>query len=84
MRRMFLFWRRGGADVRRLWFALRHPDRPRWLLPAAALLAVYALEPANFAFPMLGIVDDMVLLPLLLRGLLAALPAHVAGGDRTA
>lgn len=83
MRRLLIFWRRGGHDLKRLWLALQHPDRPRWLLPASVLLAFYALEPANFAVPMLGIVDDFVLLPLLLRGLLGALPGHVkAGIDR--
>ena len=77
MRRLLIFWRRGGRDLRLLWLALQHPDRPRWLLPAAVLLAFYALEPANFGLPMLGFVDDFVLLPFLLRGLIGALPSHV-------
>lgn len=29
----------------------------------------FALEPFNFAIPILGVVDDLVLLPLLLRAL---------------
>ena len=39
MRRLFLFWRQGGRDVKLLWRALKHPDRPTWLLPATVLLA---------------------------------------------
>lgn len=57
--------------------ALRHPDRPAWLVPAAVLLAFFALEPANLALPVLGAVDDFLILPLALRALLRALPPHL-------
>ena len=60
-----------------LWFALLHPNRPFWLLPAAGLLALFALEPANFAIPLLGAVDDLVLLPIFLHALVEFLPAEV-------
>jgi uncharacterized membrane protein YkvA (DUF1232 family) len=82
MRRLFTLWRLGGQDLRILWAALRQRDRPRWLLPAALLLAFFALEPLNFSFPLLGVVDDFVLLPLLLRALVKiALPAIRAKRD---
>jgi uncharacterized membrane protein YkvA (DUF1232 family) len=74
MKRLFLLWRVGRQDLRLLWFALRHPDRPVWLLPAAGLLTLFALEPANFAIPLLGAVDDLVLLPIVLRALVGFLP----------
>ena len=77
MKRMLLLWRFGRQDLGLLWFALRHPDRPFWLLPAAGLLALFALEPANFALPLLGAVDDLVLLPILLHTLVGYLPASV-------
>ena len=80
MRRLFLFWRRGGRDLKVLWRALRHPDRPAWLVPAAVLLAIFALDPANFALPLLGVVDDLVVLPLLLQALLSVLPRHLKEG----
>ena len=67
MRRLFRLWRIGGQDLRLLVAALRNRDRPQWLMPAALLLVVFALEPLNFAFPLLGVVDDFVLLPLLLH-----------------
>ena len=77
MKRLLLLWRVGRQDLRLLWFALRHPNRPLWLLPAAGLLALFALEPANFAIPLLGAVDDLVLLPIFLHALVGFLPAGV-------
>ena len=77
MRRLFLFWRQGGRDLRLLWRALQHPDRPAWLLPATVLLAFFALDPLNLAMPVLGAVDELLLLPLALRALLSALPQHL-------
>ena len=77
MRRMFRLWRSSGKDFRLLWMALRHPNRPRWLMPAMIALALFALEPFNFAIPLLGIVDDVILLPFLLR-LLATLAVPTA------
>jgi uncharacterized membrane protein YkvA (DUF1232 family) len=69
MRRIFRFWRLAGSDIRLLWQALRHPNRPTWLLPATLALGFFALEPFNFAIPVVGVVDDLFLLPLLLHGL---------------
>jgi uncharacterized membrane protein YkvA (DUF1232 family) len=77
MRRLFIFWRQGGRDLKLLWRALRHPDRPAWLVPAAVLLALFALDPANLALPVLGAVDDLLILPLALGALLRALPPHL-------
>ena len=79
---MLLLWRVGRQDLRLIWFALRHRDRPVWLLPVFGLLAVFALEPANFAIPLLGAVDDLVLLPILLHALAALLPADVRASFR--
>jgi uncharacterized membrane protein YkvA (DUF1232 family) len=79
MRRLFIFWRQGGRDLKSLWRALKHPDRPAWLLPATVLLAFFALDPLNLAMPVLGAVDDLVLLPMALSALLRALPPHLRG-----
>jgi uncharacterized membrane protein YkvA (DUF1232 family) len=81
MRRLFRLWRLSGQDLRLLWIALRRPNRPRWLLPATIALAFFALEPFNFAMPFLGIVDDVFLLPLLLR-LLASFADPVTRDER--
>ncbi|GAC1502706.1 MAG: hypothetical protein NVS1B6_09520 [Steroidobacteraceae bacterium] len=80
MYRLFRFWRLVGQDSRLLWFAMRRPDRPVWLLPAVALLGLYAVEPLNFAFPLLGAVDDFILLPLLVRWLVRMLPPDIRYG----
>ena len=77
MRRLFIIWRQGGRDLKLLWRALRHPDRPAWLVPAAVLLAFFAFDPLNLAMPVLGAVDDLLLLPLALRALSSALPQHL-------
>lgn len=69
MFRIFRLWKLSGRDLRILWTALRHPDRPAWLLPASLALGFFALDPVNFAIPVLGVVDDLVLLPLLLHAL---------------
>lgn len=69
MRRISRLWRVSRNDLRLVWLALRHPNRPRWLLPATLALGFFAAEPFNFAIPVLGVVDDLFLLPLLLHGL---------------
>jgi uncharacterized membrane protein YkvA (DUF1232 family) len=76
--RIFALWRVvAGLDLRLLWFAIRHDSRPGWLLPAVALLTLFAIEPMNFAVPLLGAVDELVLLPLVLHGMVKLLPAHI-------
>ena len=80
MLRLLKLWRFARTDLRLLWFALRHRRRPAWLWPTAALLALYALEPVNFALPALGVFDDFVLLPLALHVLLKLLPADIRAG----
>ena len=80
MKRMLLFWRTARQDLRLLWFALRHPDRPAWLLPITGLLAFFAVEPLNFAIPLVGVIDDFVLLPIVLHMLLGFLPDEVRAG----
>jgi uncharacterized membrane protein YkvA (DUF1232 family) len=77
MLRLLRLWRIGGRDLRLLWFALRHPNRPVWLLPVTVILAVYALEPLNLALPLMGVIDDFVLLPLVVHVLLRFLPVQI-------
>ena len=77
MIRLFRLWKFARYDLRLLWFALRHRSRPVWLWPATLVLGLYALDPANFALPALGFVDDFVLLPLAVHLLLKLLPADI-------
>ena len=75
-----LIWRMSKADLRLLWFALKHENRPGWLLPATGCLALYAVSPLNLAIPLLGVVDDVVLVPLALHYLLKLLPVPITRG----
>jgi uncharacterized membrane protein YkvA (DUF1232 family) len=84
MLRLLRLWRLCATDLRLLWFALRHPSRPVWLIPAVALLGFSAVEPFNFAVPLFGLVDEFVILPLALHVLLKFLPADIrAVGERS-
>jgi uncharacterized membrane protein YkvA (DUF1232 family) len=64
-------------DLRILWYALRQPDRPVWLIPATALVALYAIDPFNVAVPFVGIVDDGVLVPMALHLMVRFLPMEL-------
>ncbi len=77
MLRLMRLWRLAAADLRILWFALRHPHRPIWLWPAAIVLGLCAIEPLNFAIPALGLVDEFILLPLVLHVLVRFLPLGI-------
>jgi uncharacterized membrane protein YkvA (DUF1232 family) len=78
--RLIRLWRMSARDFRLLLFAMTHADRPVWLLPAVLALGFYALEPFNIAIPLLGAVDDLVVLPLMLHLLLMFLPATIRSG----
>jgi uncharacterized membrane protein YkvA (DUF1232 family) len=80
MLRLFRLWQLARQDLGLLWFALRHRQRPVWLLPATVILCLYAIEPLNMAIPLVGFVDDFVLLPLCLHLLLKLLPADIRAG----
>jgi uncharacterized membrane protein YkvA (DUF1232 family) len=76
-KRLSLLWTLIRGDARMLWRALRHPAAPRWLKPAVALLAVYLVWPVDLIpdmIPVLGLADDLVLIPLVVRFLVSRLP----------
>ena len=79
-KRLTLLWTLVRGDARRWWFALRHPDAPGWLTPATVLLVIYLLSPIDLlpdGIPLVGVIDDLVLLPLAIHWLLGRLPAGV-------
>lgn len=68
------------SDARRLWHALRHPQAPRWLKVGTALLVLYLVSPIDLipdALPVIGVIDDLVLIPAVIRWMLNRLPAHL-------
>ncbi len=79
-KRLAVLWTVIRGDARLMWLALKHPLQPRWLKPAVALMLLYVLSPVDFIpdfIPLLGVVDDIVLVPLAMRWLLGRLPAAV-------
>ena len=77
LKRVSVLWSVVRGDARQLWRALRHPQAPGWLKPAALLLVAYAIWPIDLIpdfIPGLGVVDDIVLIPLAIRFLLDRLP----------
>lgn len=76
-KRLSVLWSVIRGDARLLWFALRHPLAPGWLKPAVALMALYVLSPVDLipeAIPFFGVVDDLVLLPLVISFIVKRLP----------
>ena len=80
-KRLTLLWTVLRGDARQLWFALRHPGAPGWLKLGTALIALYVLSPVDLlpdVLPFVGMVDDIVLVPLAIRWLLRRLPPEIA------
>jgi len=80
-KRLTLLWTVVRGDARRLWFALRHPAAPAWLKLGTALIVLYVVSPIDLipdVLPVIGVVDDIVLVPLAIRFLLNRLPREIA------
>ena len=80
-KRLTMLWTVVRGDARRLWFAVRHPAAPAWLKVGAGLVVLYLVSPIDLipdAIPVLGVLDDIVLVPLAMRLLLQRLPAALA------
>lgn len=77
--------RRIRRDGVTLWFAWRHPATP-WPLKALCLLVVgYALSPVDLIpdfIPVLGLLDEVLLLPALIWLAVRWLPAPVLAASR--
>lgn len=76
-KRLALLWTLIRGDARRLWRALRHPQAPLWLKLGALGIVLYVLSPVDLIpdwLPLLGIADDLVLVPVAVRFLLNRLP----------
>ncbi len=80
LKKLAVLWALVRGDARQLWRALRHPLQPRWLKPAVGLMLLYLLSPVDLLpdfIPVLGLVDDLVLIPLAVRWVLNRLPPAV-------
>lgn len=77
--------RRIKRDIVMLWFARRHPDTPLFAKVLCVAAAAYALSPIDLIpdfIPVLGYVDDAILLPALIWLAVRLLPAHVIAACR--
>lgn len=72
-------------DALTLWFARRHPDAPLISKLLAAFVVAYALSPIDLIpdfIPLLGYIDDVLLLPGLIWLAIRLLPAPVLEAAR--
>jgi uncharacterized membrane protein YkvA (DUF1232 family) len=84
LKRLSVLWVAVRGDARRLWVALRHPEAPVWLKLGSAGLVLYLISPVDLlpdVVPMLGMVDDLVLIPLAMRWMLNRLPPQLRGEE---
>nr|WP_309249243.1 YkvA family protein [Mixta mediterraneensis] len=67
-------------DVLILWFACRDPRTPWWFRIVAVGLAAYAISPIDFNpdfIPIVGLLDDAIIIPLGVMILLRLLPREI-------
>lgn len=79
-KRLSVLWVAVKGDARLMWHALRHPEAPGWLKLGAAALVLYLVSPIDLipdVLPIIGVMDDLVLVPLAMRFLLGRLPTHI-------
>ncbi|MGE4369655.1 MAG: YkvA family protein [Burkholderiaceae bacterium] len=72
-------------DVMTLWFALKHPQTPWYARAFAAVVTAYALSPIDLIpdfIPILGYLDDLIIVPAGVWLLLRMVPAQVLSDSR--
>jgi uncharacterized membrane protein YkvA (DUF1232 family) len=79
-KRLSIVWFAVKSDARLLWYALRHPEAPSWLKWGTAGVVLYLLSPIDLipdVIPVLGFVDDLIIVPMAIRWLLNKLPESI-------
>lgn len=77
--------RRIQRDAMTLWFARRHPDTPWYAKALGAFVLAYALSPIDLIpdfIPVLGYLDEALLLPALIWLTVRLLPPQVLADSR--
>ena len=72
-------------DAVALWFARNHPRTPWTARALAIFVAAYALSPIDLIpdfIPVIGLLDDLILLPLLIALAIRLLPPEVIADSR--
>ena len=73
------------AQLLTLWFCRSHPDTPFAAKVAAALVVAYAFSPIDLIpdfIPVLGYLDDVILVPIGIYLTLKLIPQHVIAESR--
>ncbi len=63
-----------------MYFVMRHPDTPTYIKVCAAVIVGYALSPIDLIpdfVPVLGYLDEVILLPLAILLLIRLIPANL-------
>jgi uncharacterized membrane protein YkvA (DUF1232 family) len=84
-KRLSVIWSVVRGDAKVLWHALRHPQSPGWLKLGVVGLVLYLISPVDLipdVLPVIGVVDDLVLIPLAIGYMLRKLPAQVRADAR--
>jgi uncharacterized membrane protein YkvA (DUF1232 family) len=77
--------RRIKRDGMTLWFACKHPATPWYAKALGAFVVAYAMSPIDLipdVIPVLGYVDDVILLPVLIWLTVRLLPPAVLADSR--
>lgn len=85
LKRLSALWTLLRGDAKVVWHALRHPGTPGWFKLGVAGLLVYLVSPVDMVpdvLPLVGIVDDLVLVPLAVGFLIRQLPPAVLAAAR--
>lgn len=64
-------------DIPAVYIALKHKETPIIAKILAAIVVVYALSPVDLIpdfIPVIGFLDDLIILPILIKFVLAAIP----------
>ena len=72
-------------EVIALWFAYRHPDTPWYAKAFAALVVAYAFSPIDLIpdfIPIIGLLDDALLVPLGIWIAVRLIPPHAYAAAR--
>ena len=79
-KRPSVIWSLVKGDARLLWYAVRHPLAPPWLKWGTAGVVLYLVSPVDLipdVIPVIGLLDDIILVPLAIRWLLKHLPDNI-------
>ncbi len=79
-KRVIALWKLFRHDLRLVWFALRHPATPVGFKLGVLAVLAYVVSPVDFipdVIPVLGQLDDVLVLSFGLKWLLGLLPVEV-------